>query len=48
MEGRLSKGRLPWQIHMPRMGTENIRRLLFATDRSQVSLDLGAVLPERT
>ena len=34
-------------FHMPRNGTENIKRLLFATDRSQVALDLGAVLPER-
>jgi hypothetical protein len=28
------------------MGTENIKRLLFASDRSQVAMDLGAVLPE--
>jgi hypothetical protein len=34
-------------LHMPRMGTENIKRLLFAPDRSQVAMDLGAVLPER-
>jgi hypothetical protein len=34
-------------FHMPRMGTENITRLLFAPDRSQVAMDLGAVLPER-
>ncbi len=34
-------------FHMPRMGTENIKRLLFARDRSQVAMDLGAVLPER-
>jgi hypothetical protein len=33
---------------MPRMGTENIKRLLFAPDRSLVAMDLGAVLPERT
>ena len=33
-------------FHMPRMGTDNIKRLLFAPDRSQVTLDLGAVLPE--
>ena len=32
---------------MPRMGTENIKRLLFAPDRSQVAMDLGAVLPEQ-
>jgi len=35
-------------FHMPRMGTENIKRLLFAPDRSLVAMDLGAVLPERT
>jgi hypothetical protein len=34
-------------FHMPRMGTENIKRLLFAPDRSQVAMDLGAVLPEQ-
>jgi hypothetical protein len=33
---------------MPRMGTENIKRLLFAPHRSLVAMDLGAVLPERT
>jgi hypothetical protein len=33
---------------MPRMGTENIKRRLFAPDRSLVAMDLGAVLPERT
>ena len=35
-------------FHMPRRGTENINRLLFAPDRSLVAMDLGAVLPERT
>jgi hypothetical protein len=35
-------------FHMPRMGTENIKRLLFAPDRTQVTMDLGAVLPEPT
>jgi hypothetical protein len=35
-------------FHMPRMGAENIKRLLFAPDRSQVTMDLGAVLPEQT
>jgi hypothetical protein len=34
-------------FHMPRMGTENIKRLLFAKDRSQVSMDLGAVLADQ-
>jgi hypothetical protein len=34
-------------FHMPRMGTENIKRLLFASDRSGVEMDLGAVLLER-
>lgn len=34
-------------FHMPRMGTENIKRLLFAPDRAQVAMDLGTVLPER-
>jgi hypothetical protein len=32
---------------MPRMGMENMKRLLFAPDRSRVDMDLGAVLPER-
>ena len=29
-------------FHMPRMGTENIKRLLFAPHRSLVAMDLGA------
>jgi hypothetical protein len=33
-------------FHMPRLGTENIKRLLFAPDRTQVSLDLGSMLSE--
>jgi hypothetical protein len=32
---------------VPRIGAENIRRLLFAPDRSPVARDLGAVLPDR-
>jgi hypothetical protein len=35
-------------FHMPPMGTENIKRPLFAPGRSLVAMDLGAVLPERT
>jgi hypothetical protein len=34
-------------LHMPRLGTENIKRLLFAADRSRVVMDLGPVLPEQ-
>jgi hypothetical protein len=45
--GLLALNAFQGYFHMPRMGTENIKRLLFARDRSQVSLDLGAVLPER-
>ena len=30
---------------MPRMGTENIKRLLFAPHRSLVAMDLGPCCP---
>jgi hypothetical protein len=45
--GLLALNAFQGYFHMPRMGTENIKRLLFARDRSQVAMDLGAVLPER-
>ena len=45
--GLLALNAFQGYFHMPRMGTENIKRLLFAPDRSQVAMDLGAVLPER-
>jgi hypothetical protein len=32
-------------FHMPRLGTQNVKRLLSAPDRSKVELDLGPVLP---
>ena len=34
-------------LHMPRLGTENIKRLWFTADRSRVVMDLGPVLPEQ-
>jgi Domain of unknown function (DUF6938) len=46
--GLLALNAFQGYFHMPRMGTENIKRLMFAPDRSQVAMDLGAVLPERT
>ena len=46
--GLLALNAFQGYFHMPRMGTQNIERLLFAPDRSQVAMDLGAVLPERT
>ena len=45
--GLLALNAFQGYFHMPRMGTENIKRLLIAPDRSQVAMDLGAVLPER-
>ncbi len=45
--GLLALNAFQGYFHMPRQGTENIKRLLFAPDRSQVAMDLGAVLPER-
>jgi hypothetical protein len=44
--GLLALNAFQGYFHMPRRGTENIKRLLFAADRSQVTMDLGAVLPE--
>jgi hypothetical protein len=44
--GLLALNAFQGYFHMPRMGTENIKRLLFAPDRSQVAMDLGAVLPD--
>ena len=46
--GLLALNAFQGYFHMPRMGTENIKRLMFAPDRSQVAMDLGAVLPEST
>ena len=46
--GLLALNAFQGYFHMPRMGTQNIKRLLFAADRSQVAMDLGAVLPEPT
>jgi hypothetical protein len=45
--GLLALNAFQGYFHMPRMGTQNVKRLLFAPDRSQVAMDLGAVLPER-
>jgi hypothetical protein len=45
--GLLALNAFQGYFHMPRMGTENIKRLLLAPDRSQVAMDLGAVLPDR-
>jgi hypothetical protein len=45
--GLLALNAFQGYFHMPRLGAENIKRLLFAPDRSQVAMDLGAVLPER-
>ena len=45
--GLLALNAFQGYFHMPRLGTENIKRLLFAPDRSRVAMDLGAVLPER-
>jgi hypothetical protein len=47
-KGLLALNAFQGYFHMPRMGTENVKRLLFAADRSQVAMDLGAVLPEQT
>jgi hypothetical protein len=43
--GLLALNAFQGYFHMPRMGTENIKRLLFAPDRTKVVMDLGAVLP---
>ena len=45
--GLLALNAFQGYFHMPRMSTQNIKRLLFTSDRSQVAMDLGAVLPER-
>jgi hypothetical protein len=45
--GLLALNAFQGYIHMPRLGTENIKRLLFAADRSRVVMDLGPVLPEQ-
>jgi hypothetical protein len=47
-KGLLALNAFQGYFHMPRMGTENIKRLLFAPDRSRVAMDLGAVLPDQT
>jgi hypothetical protein len=44
--GLLALNAFQGYFHMPRLGTKNIKRLLFAPDRSQVAMDLGAMLPE--
>jgi hypothetical protein len=44
--GLLALNAFQGYLYMPRMGTENVRRLLFAPDRSRVAMELGAVLPE--
>jgi hypothetical protein len=46
--GLLALNAFQGYFHMPRMGTENIKRLMFAQDRAQVALDLGSVIPEPT
>ena len=43
--GLLALNAFQGYFHMPRMGTENIKRLLFESDRSQVVMDLGAGPP---
>ena len=45
--GLLALNAFQGYFHMPRHGTENIKRVLFAPDRSRVELNLGPVLPER-
>jgi hypothetical protein len=45
--GLLALNAFQGYFHMPRMGTANILRLLFAPDRAKVVMDLGPVLPER-
>jgi hypothetical protein len=45
--GLLALNAFQGYFHMPRLGTENINRLLFAPDRSRVAMDLGPVLPEQ-
>jgi hypothetical protein len=45
--GLLALNAFQGYFHMPRLGTENIKRLLFAPDRSQVAMDLGPVLPDQ-
>jgi hypothetical protein len=46
--GLLALNAFQGYFHMPRLGTDNIKRLLFAADRSQVAMDLGPVIPERS
>jgi hypothetical protein len=43
--GLLALNAFQGYFHMPRLGAENIKRLLFAPDRSQVAMDLGPVVP---
>lgn len=43
--GLLALNAFQGYFHMPRLGTENIKRLLFAPDRSRVAIDLGPILP---
>lgn len=45
--GLLALNAFQGYFHMPRLGTENIKRLLFAPDRSHVAMELGPVLPEQ-
>ncbi len=45
--GLLALNAFQGYFHMPRMGTENIKRLLFAADRSRVAMDFGPVLPQQ-
>jgi hypothetical protein len=46
--GLLALNAFQGYFHMPRLGTDNIKRLLFAADRSKVAMDLGFVIPERS
>jgi hypothetical protein len=46
--GLLALNAFQGYFHLPRMGTENIKRLVSAPDRTRVVMDLGAVIPERT
>jgi hypothetical protein len=44
--GLLALNAFQGYFHMPRMGTHNIKRLLSASNPSQASMDLGAMVPE--
>ena len=45
--GQLALNAFQGYFHMPRYGTDNIKRLMFASDRTRVEMTLGAVLPAK-